>query len=157
MTLNIGTSSAAPGGRRLTRLGGVAGVGVTEERPEGAVGGKVKACGPLYTGLYPWLPLLEAYEYEGYPETVAKWPLLDMGDMPGEGEWPCEEIEVSVEMDAIEALVLLVERIWGLELTRRAREEELDMALAGRLCDCGAARTVLWLLVLTLEVGRAER
>jgi hypothetical protein len=58
-----------------------------------------------------------------------------MGDMPGEGEWPCEEIEPSVEMDAIEALVLLVERIWGLELTRRAREEELEMALAGRLCD----------------------
>lgn len=77
--------------------------------------------------------------------------------MLGEDEWPCDEDEAKVEMEAMEALVLLDERLVGLELTRRVREDELDMTLADRLCDWGAARTVLWLLALALEAGRAER
>lgn len=55
MTLNIGTSSPAPGGRRLVRFGGVVGVGVTEER---LLWGKVVAWGPLFTGLRLWQRLL---------------------------------------------------------------------------------------------------
>lgn len=62
-------------------------------------------------------------------------------------------------MDAIEALVLLVERVEGRELTRRRDAEEVDMALAGRLCDCwtGAGRIVLAMLEPAVEAGRDER
>lgn len=77
--------------------------------------------------------------------------MLDNGVAAGDEEWPVEENEANVEIEAMEALVLVVERIWGLELTRREREDVADMLLTGLDCGCGAGRTVLW---LTLDAGR---
>lgn len=62
-----------------------------------------------------------------------------------------------MEMEAIEALVLRVERVEGRELTRRRELEALDMALVGRLCCWTGARMVLAMLAPALDVGRDER